>query len=313
MDLPGQSKVLPSDLCDEQDWPDHHWRTRHYCRGSLPKMKCECLLKSEAANRLHSPCFDVRCHIMFPFVRITNGISTVWSRWCGDIWVFWGGRLGCQHCNICQQDPTRDRRWICWSLFGVCRIYTKPRGQIPDYTVGLAALQKHAKAIFWNPAIFQCKSLARLQWSSLQRRIRLRTFCTVQVICWSLQQNQENDCKIDLGQAFIFTDNSRTSVFEFTSLCWDSRGHRSFIAKLSHWAPFNSSNDAWPQVQGCSGVGNVRGPCLFWKKQRTQLTQYTQLPIERIAGSTEKQLLALEPDKSKMFSDKYGWPVAHQK
>ena len=132
-----------------------------------------------------------------------------------------------------------------------------------------------AKAIFWNPAIFQCKSLARLQWSSLQRRIRLRTFCTVQVICWSLQQNQENDCKIDLGQAFIFSDNSRTSVFEFTSLCWDSRGHRSFIAKLSHWAPFNSSNDAWPQVQGCSGVGNVRGPCLFWKKQRTQLTQYT--------------------------------------
>ena len=29
----GQSKVLPSDLCDEQDRSDHHWRTWHYCGG----------------------------------------------------------------------------------------------------------------------------------------------------------------------------------------------------------------------------------------------------------------------------------------
>ena len=151
MDLPGQSKVLPSDLCDEQDWPDHHWRTRHYCRGSLPKMKCECLLKSEPANRLHSPCFDVRCHIMFPFVRITNGISTVWSRWCGDIWVFWGGRLGCQHCNICQQDPTRDQRWICWSLF-VSAGYT-PSQEVKSLTTP------------W--ALLHCKSMQKLYFGTL--------------------------------------------------------------------------------------------------------------------------------------------------
>lgn len=50
----GQSKVLPSDLCDEQDRSDHHWRTWHYC-GGFVNLHCF-LVESTCCNKLqHYP------------------------------------------------------------------------------------------------------------------------------------------------------------------------------------------------------------------------------------------------------------------
>lgn len=82
---------------------------------------------------------------------------------------------------------------------------------------------------------------ARLQWSSLLRRIKSRTWWLGPKDIWKLDRSWVH------FDPRVF---QRTSAFEFTSLCWDSTGHRSFIP----FAVFFFTQQRMPHAWTCRGV-----------------------------------------------------------
>lgn len=227
---------------------------RRLCEPALFSCRINLLQQDPQETALFVP---LRCHIMYLFVRIMSGISMVWSRWFGDTWAFWGQQafpfgdiideswihVG----NLCQQHPSKKNP-MKLSLFEKnARIYTKPRGQIPDYTVSFGMVP----VVVPTSRLQQMSPWARLQWSSLLRRIKSRTWWLNRRIFESL---------IDRGFTLMH-------VFFKGLLPSNSQVSAGTALATDHSSPslsfFTQQRMTHAEVQGCSGVGYVSDACLF--------------------------------------------------